>query len=107
MDLVCSLVFGAVLSRVENNRLQLMICLIFLKFEGFLCNCVLPASLNDTKVRQVRAEDYSNTDKKLRTRSNRFASTSKPQPQVTSRSSSSSTTKTNVKPLTTNKCDKK
>ncbi|KAI7749751.1 hypothetical protein M8C21_015606 [Ambrosia artemisiifolia] len=79
---------------------------------GFLCNCVLPASLNDTKVRQIRAEDDSNTEKKLRTRSNRFASTSKPQQQVSSCSSSPSTTKnqssgTNIKPLTTNKDNKR
>ncbi|KAF5819200.1 putative PPPDE peptidase domain, PPPDE putative peptidase domain superfamily [Helianthus annuus] len=78
---------------------------------GFLCNCVLPASLNDAKVRQVRAEDDSNADKKLRARSSRFASASKPQPQASSRSSSPSTTKnpssgTNIKPLTINKDNK-
>ncbi|KAI3823538.1 hypothetical protein L1987_04977 [Smallanthus sonchifolius] len=79
---------------------------------GFLCNCVLPASLNDTKVRQIRAEDGSNTEKKLKSRSSRFASTSKPQPQLSARSSSSSTRKnpslvTDLKPLTTNNCNKK
>lgn len=88
-----------------------MLCLIHVNFEGFLCNCVLPASLNETKVRQVRAEDDSNAEKKLRSRSSRSASasTSKAQPQLSC--SSSSTRKnaslvTDLKPLTVNKCNK-
>ncbi|GJX94666.1 deSI-like protein [Tanacetum coccineum] len=74
---------------------------------GFLCNCVLPAGLNETKVRQIRAEDGSNNEKKLRSQSSRFASSSKPQqPPLSSRSSNSATRKnsppgTNTKPLTT------
>ncbi|CAI9289335.1 unnamed protein product [Lactuca saligna] len=60
---------------------------------GFLCNCVLPAGLNETKVRQIRAEDGSNNEKKLRSQSSRYTSASKPEPQLSSRSSSSSTRK--------------
>ncbi|KAL8245043.1 hypothetical protein R6Q59_011301 [Mikania micrantha] len=78
---------------------------------GFLCNCVLPAGLNETKVRQIRAEDGSNNEKKPRSHSSRFSPASKSQPVLTSRSSSSSTrqnpsSETNSKPLTTGKCDK-
>ncbi|KAK2978733.1 hypothetical protein RJ640_011830 [Escallonia rubra] len=40
--------------------------------EGFLCNCVLPVGLNETKVRHIRAEDMSCEKKKLRSHSNRF-----------------------------------
>lgn len=84
-------------------------CIIYLfisNYEGFLCNCVLPAGLNETKVRHIRAEEGSNTtEKKLRSQSSRFASASKSQPPLTSRSSSSTSRKntspgTNVKPLT-------
>ncbi|KAK3005163.1 hypothetical protein RJ639_017092, partial [Escallonia herrerae] len=39
---------------------------------GFLCNCVLPVGLNETKVRHIRAEDMSSEKKKLRSHSNRF-----------------------------------
>nr|GEU65237.1 retrotransposon protein, putative, unclassified [Tanacetum cinerariifolium] len=79
---------------------------------GFLCNCVLPAGLNETKVRQIRAEDGSNNEKKLRSQSSRFASSSKPQqPPLSSRSSNSATRKnsppkTNMKPLTTLKLNR-
>ncbi|KAL3838567.1 hypothetical protein ACJIZ3_023158 [Penstemon smallii] len=42
---------------------------------GLFCNCVLPAGLNETKVRHVRAEDKNNNEKKkLRTHSSRFVS---------------------------------
>ncbi|KAI7746617.1 hypothetical protein M8C21_015637 [Ambrosia artemisiifolia] len=69
---------------------------------GFLCNCVLPAGLNETKVRQIKAEDGSNNEKKLRSHSSRFSPASKTQPAFASCSSSSSTRKnrcpeTNVK----------
>ncbi|KAK9079523.1 hypothetical protein SSX86_001195 [Deinandra increscens subsp. villosa] len=77
---------------------------------GFLCNCVLPAGLNETKVRQIRVEDGSSSEKKLRSHSSRFSPASKSQPALTS-SSSSSTKKsppsgTNSKPLKTSKCSK-
>ncbi|KAM7490014.1 hypothetical protein LguiA_032935 [Lonicera macranthoides] len=41
---------------------------------GFLCNCVLPAGLNETKVRQIRSEDTNCEKKKLRSHSNRSSS---------------------------------
>ncbi|KAK9072849.1 hypothetical protein SSX86_009284 [Deinandra increscens subsp. villosa] len=77
---------------------------------GFLCNCVLPASLNDTQIRQVRAEDDSNTEKKLSSRSSLFSSTSKS--HLSSRSSTSSTRKnpslrTDLKPIAVDNCNKK
>ncbi|CAN4081479.1 unnamed protein product [Withania somnifera] len=43
---------------------------------GFLCNCVLPASLNETKVRHIRAEDRTIEKKKLRSHSSRFIASS-------------------------------
>ncbi|GLT76846.1 hypothetical protein SLA2020_484810 [Shorea laevis] len=44
---------------------------------GFLCNCVLPAGLNETKVHQVRSEDrFQERDKKLRRHHGSFPSTS-------------------------------
>ncbi|KAI3454243.1 hypothetical protein Pfo_010906 [Paulownia fortunei] len=46
---------------------------------GLFCNCVLPAGLNETKVRHVRAEDRNCEKKKLRSHSSRFVSTSNPQ----------------------------
>ncbi|KAG6739232.1 hypothetical protein POTOM_056823 [Populus tomentosa] len=45
---------------------------------GFLCNCVLPAELNQTKIRQVRSDDIVQEKKKLRSRSTRFISSSNP-----------------------------
>lgn len=60
-------------------------------FEGLLCNCVLPAGLNETKVRQVTVEDSVSGKKKLRSHSSRFPSSSNPRPSLSSRSSSSST----------------
>jgi len=46
---------------------------------GFFCNCVLPAELNQTKIRQVRSEDSRHNQsekKKLRSRSSRLLSSS-------------------------------
>ncbi|CAA7041554.1 unnamed protein product [Microthlaspi erraticum] len=50
---------------------------------GFLCNCVLPASLNETKVKRVgkdgkllEAEESSNNKKKARSRSGPLAASS-------------------------------
>lgn len=43
---------------------------------GFLCNCVLPAGLNETKVRQIRKEDTTEK-KKLRSHSSRFTSSNR------------------------------
>ncbi|KAL3566083.1 hypothetical protein D5086_031498 [Populus alba] len=48
------------------------------KLSGFLCNCVLPAELNQTKIRQVRSDDIVQEKKKLRSRSTRFISSSNP-----------------------------
>ncbi|KAL3655296.1 hypothetical protein CASFOL_001082 [Castilleja foliolosa] len=46
---------------------------------GLFCNCVLPASLNETKVRHVRTENSNCEKKRIRSQSSRFASTSNPQ----------------------------
>ncbi|CAL5428989.1 unnamed protein product [Camellia sinensis] len=43
---------------------------------GFLCNCVLPAGLNETKVRHIREEDRAYEKKKLRSDPGRFISPS-------------------------------
>ncbi|KAF8407215.1 hypothetical protein HHK36_006342 [Tetracentron sinense] len=47
---------------------------------GFLCNCVLPADLNDTKIGQQRREDkvYEGEKKKLNSHSSRLISSSNP-----------------------------
>ncbi|XP_057503785.1 deSI-like protein At4g17486 [Actinidia eriantha] len=58
---------------------------------GFLCNCVLPAGLNETKVRHIRAEDRSFEKKQLRSHSSRFVSSSNAHPSLSSRSSGSTT----------------
>ncbi|KAJ0008492.1 hypothetical protein Pint_30298 [Pistacia integerrima] len=57
---------------------------------GFFCNCVLPATLNSTKIRHHRIEDkaYEGEKKKLTSESNRFTS---------SNSSSSSPSGTQVR----------
>ncbi|KAH7574077.1 hypothetical protein JRO89_XS03G0248500 [Xanthoceras sorbifolium] len=49
--------------------------------QGLFCNCVLPAGLNETKVRQVRSSDRvpEVEKKKLRSQSSRFVSSSDPQ----------------------------
>lgn len=45
---------------------------------GLFCNCVLPAGLNETKVRQVRSEGICEGDKKkLRSHSSKFPSSSR------------------------------
>ncbi|KAA3477704.1 deSI-like protein [Gossypium australe] len=52
---------------------------------GFLCNCVLPAELNETKVRQVRSEGkLQPVEKKLRSQSSKFVPSSKPLPPLKS-----------------------
>lgn len=38
---------------------------------GFLCNCVLPAGLNETKVRQVKLEDRGREGDKMKLRRNK------------------------------------
>ncbi|GMQ02911.1 hypothetical protein CsSME_00048936 [Camellia sinensis var. sinensis] len=55
---------------------------------GLLCNCVLPAGLNETKVRQVRTEDRGSEKKRLRSHSSRFTS-SNLNPSLPSRPSGS------------------
>lgn len=69
----------------------LILCIIFAHFEGLLCNCVLPAGLNETKVRHVRPEDRAFEKKKLRSQSSRFPSSSNAHPSLSSGPSSSST----------------
>ncbi|GAB4854661.1 hypothetical protein Ancab_023243 [Ancistrocladus abbreviatus] len=58
---------------------------------GLLCKCVLPAALNDTKIRQVRLENKaSETEKKkLRSRSSRYESSKPAAPALSDRSLSS------------------
>ncbi|KAG5541021.1 hypothetical protein RHGRI_021044 [Rhododendron griersonianum] len=58
---------------------------------GLLCNCVLPAGLNETKVQHVRPEDRAFEKKKLRSQSSRFPSSSNAHPSLSSGPSSSST----------------
>lgn len=51
-----------------------VLCFWFLVL-GLFCNCVLPAELNETKVRQVRSKEEKvpeAEEKKLRSRSSRF-----------------------------------
>ncbi|KAE8710494.1 DeSI-like protein [Hibiscus syriacus] len=52
---------------------------------GFLCNCVLPAGLNETKVRQVRSKskDQEVEKKKLSGHSSRYRSSTNPLPNST------------------------
>ncbi|XP_050268304.1 deSI-like protein At4g17486 [Quercus robur] len=49
---------------------------------GSFCNCVLPAGVNETKVRQVRSGDrvYEGEKKKLRSHSSRFPTSANPPP---------------------------
>ncbi|KAL7001745.1 hypothetical protein U1Q18_002893 [Sarracenia purpurea var. burkii] len=57
---------------------------------GFLCNCVLPAGLNETKVRHIRAKDTTVSEKKkLRSHSSRFKSSSNSHRSLSSRHSGS------------------
>ncbi|KAL8113583.1 deSI-like protein At4g17486 [Apium graveolens] len=57
---------------------------------GLLCNCVLPAGLNETKVRHVRAEEVACDKKKLRSHSSRYPA-SNLAPSLSSRPSGYST----------------
>ncbi|KAA8521666.1 hypothetical protein F0562_012344 [Nyssa sinensis] len=56
---------------------------------GFLCNCVLPAGLNETKIRHIKAEDRVYEKKKLRNRSSRSTSFSSLQPPLSAHPSDS------------------
>ncbi|KAI4376189.1 hypothetical protein MLD38_013979 [Melastoma candidum] len=53
---------------------------------GFFCNCVLPAGLNETKIRQVQSENrgVDGEKKKLRSLSSRFPSSSAPSESMSS-----------------------
>jgi len=54
---------------------------------GSFCNCVLPANVSETKVRQVKSGDrvYEGDKKKLRSQSSRFpTSTNRPPPSLSS-----------------------
>lgn len=67
---VCNRLTGKPIPRWVNRLARL----------GFFCNCVLPAGLNETKVRQVRSEDQvilEGEKKKLRSQSSRFPSSSR------------------------------
>lgn len=81
---VCTRLTGKQIPRWVNRLARL----------GFLCNCVLPAGLNETKVRQIKAEDRVGDKKKLRSHSSRFvstpANTSKAMPHPTRSATSSS-----------------
>ncbi|XP_071723477.1 deSI-like protein At4g17486 [Rutidosis leptorrhynchoides] len=59
---------------------------------GVICNCVLPAGLNETKVGQVKSQDkvQDTEKKKLRSRSSRFPPSSNPPPPVPCLTSSTS-----------------
>ncbi|KAJ9702649.1 hypothetical protein PVL29_004402 [Vitis rotundifolia] len=78
---VCNRLTGKPIPRWVNRLARL----------GFLCNCVLPVSLNETKVRQVRSEDRvcQGEKKKLRSHSSRFVSSSNTPPSLSPRSSGS------------------
>ncbi|OAY53622.1 deSI-like protein At4g17486 [Manihot esculenta] len=69
---------------------------------GFFCNCVLPAELSETKVRQVRSQTnvQERDKKKLRSRSSRVKSTPAtiPSPSLTPRSSSSGSSRQRCRP---------
>uniref|UniRef100_A0A5B7B029 PPPDE domain-containing protein n=1 Tax=Davidia involucrata TaxID=16924 RepID=A0A5B7B029_DAVIN len=58
---------------------------------GLWCNCIVPVSLNSTKVHHHRIEDKvcEGEKKKLRSRSNKFTSSSNPNPSSSSSSSPS------------------
>ncbi|KAA8525559.1 hypothetical protein F0562_007414 [Nyssa sinensis] len=47
---------------------------------GFLCNCVLPAGFNETKIRHIKAADSGQEKKKLRSHSSNFTASSSPSP---------------------------
>ncbi|XP_020206124.1 deSI-like protein At4g17486 isoform X2 [Cajanus cajan] len=53
---------------------------------GFLCNCVLPPSLNETKVRQVTLERAQEGEKKkMRSQSSRYEASPNPQLSISQR----------------------
>uniref|UniRef100_A0A5B6ZYE1 PPPDE domain-containing protein n=1 Tax=Davidia involucrata TaxID=16924 RepID=A0A5B6ZYE1_DAVIN len=52
---------------------------------GFLCNCVLPAGLNETKIRHIKAADTGYEKKQMRSHSSRFTSSSNPHLPMSSR----------------------
>ncbi|KAL8171096.1 hypothetical protein V2J09_022900 [Rumex salicifolius] len=60
---------------------------------GLLCKCVLPAGLNETKVRHIKSENKANSadKKKLRSQSNRFDSSSPSTPNLSACSANSAT----------------
>ncbi|PON99199.1 hypothetical protein TorRG33x02_050590 [Trema orientale] len=61
---------------------------------GLFCNCVLPAGLNETKVRQVRSDGVCDSQKKkMRSNSSRFPSNNRPSSSTPSSSSSSSSSR--------------
>ncbi|GMN35332.1 hypothetical protein TIFTF001_005224 [Ficus carica] len=63
---------------------------------GLFCNCVLPAGLNETKVRQVRSDGVcEGQKKKLKSHSSRFPSSSRQASSLSTSSSSGSSTKSN------------
>ncbi|KAK8991726.1 hypothetical protein V6N11_062723 [Hibiscus sabdariffa] len=69
---VCTQLTGKPIPRWVNRLARL----------GFLCNCVLPAELNETKVHQVRSEGKVQQveKKKLRSQPSRFVASSNPVP---------------------------
>lgn len=78
----------------QQTRHEFNVGVVSGEFLGFLCNCVLPAELNQTKIRQVRSEESAREGekKKLRSWSTRFISSSNPvntSPSLTSYPSSS------------------
>lgn len=77
---VCTKLTGKPIPRWVNRLARL----------GFFCNCVLPAGLQEKKVRQIKSKDkvHDGEKRKLRSHSSRFVSSSNP-PALTSRSSSS------------------
>lgn len=63
---------------------------------GLFCNCVLPAGLNETKVRQVRSDGVcEGQKKKLKCHSSGFPSSSRQASSFSTSSSSGSSTKSN------------
>ncbi|XP_059642662.1 deSI-like protein At4g17486 isoform X2 [Cornus florida] len=64
---------------------------------GFLCNCVLPAGLNETKIRCIKSEDPVNEKKKLRSHSSRLKSSNR-RPSLSSHSSNSANRSSRQRP---------
>ncbi|RAL52801.1 unnamed protein product [Cuscuta campestris] len=89
---VCTRLTGKQIPRWVNRLARL----------GFLCNCVLPAGLNETKVRQIKAEDRVGDKKKLRSHSSRFVSTSANTSNATPRPTRSATSSSSRRQRTRN-----